>query len=92
VDSNQKEIVSALRKAGATVQVLSSVGDGCPDILVGHRSKNYLLEIKDGTAPPSQRKLTPDEQNWHDAWAGSVQTVHSLWEALGTIGIKTVPE
>ena len=43
IDANQNEIVDALRKAGCSVQILSSVGKGCPDILVGRGGRNYLL-------------------------------------------------
>ena len=87
VDSNQKEIVAALRGAGATVQHLHTVGQGCPDILVGYRSRNYLMEIKDGAKPPSKQKLTPDEEEWHAAWKGDVQVVRNAGEALFVIGV-----
>lgn len=36
IDRNQPEIVEALRKAGAFVQSLAGVADGCPDLLVGY--------------------------------------------------------
>ena len=48
VDDNHREIVRALRDCGATVQDLSPVGAGCPDILVGWQGRNHLIEIKDG--------------------------------------------
>ena len=48
VDSNQTRVVKALRELGATVQHLHAVGKGCPDIVVGYKNRNYLLEIKDG--------------------------------------------
>ena len=44
VDANQPEIVAALRAAGATVQHLHEVGQGCPDILAGFRGRNYLID------------------------------------------------
>lgn len=82
VDTNQKEIVDALRKAGATVQSLATVGKGCPDIVVGYRGKNMLMEIKRNDVPPSQQKLTADELAWHEAWRGMVAIVKSPEEAL----------
>ena len=82
VDANQSDIVKALRKLGASVQTLHEVGKGCPDILVGHRSKNYLLELKDGTKSPSRRKLTDDEFRWHATWNGTVYVVESVDEAI----------
>ncbi len=86
IDANQPEIVQALRDVGASVSVTSMVGKGFPDIVVGYRGQNYLIEIKDGSKPPSQRKLTPDEQEWHDLWRGTVHIANSTDEALKIIG------
>ena len=70
VDSNQAEVVEALRTVGATVQSLAAVGVGVPDLLVGFRLKTYLLEIKDGKKPPSARRLTDEQLIWHGSWSG----------------------
>jgi hypothetical protein len=88
VDTNQSAIVEALRGAGATVLHLHTIGKGCPDIAVGIHGRNYLLEIKNGSKSPSKRKLTPDEQKWHEAWRGEVCIVSSEAEALAAIGAK----
>jgi hypothetical protein len=80
VDRNQKEIVEHLRKRGATVQPLHTVGRGCPDLLVGYGGQNYLVEVKDGEKSPSQRKLTPDEDAWHWMWKGQVEVVTCPWD------------
>jgi hypothetical protein len=77
VDANQPEIVAALRGVGATVEHLHAVGCGCPDILVGFRGRNYLLEIKAGQANLNLREL-----EWHSAWRGDVKIVHTPDEAL----------
>lgn len=69
-DANQAEIVEALRKAGARVQPLHQVGQGVPDLLIGFKGQTLLMECKDGSKPPSARKLTPDQQEWLDAWTG----------------------
>ena len=83
VDLNQAQIVLALRKVGAKVEMLHQLGHGVPDILVGFRNQLMLMEIKDGSLPPSGRKLTPDEQEWHDAWSGfPVYVISSVPEAL----------
>lgn len=87
VDANQKQIVKALRQAGATVQHLHAVGAGCPDLLVGFRRINYLMEVKDGKKPPSARKLTADQVEWHDEWRGWAHVVKSVDEALAVLGI-----
>ena len=71
VDANQADIVAALRSIGCTVQTLHTVGKGCPDLLVGFKGQTLLMEVKDGRRPPSDRKLTPDQREWHAAWAGA---------------------
>lgn len=87
VDANQAEIVAALRRAGCSVQSLAAVGNGVPDLLVGSRGLNWLLECKDGDKPPSKRRLTADEMEWRDAWCGSVVTVYGPQDALEAIGL-----
>ena len=86
VDANQAQIVKYLRNAGATVQSIASIGSGCPDIIVGYRGKNWLFEIKDGSKSPSQRKLTSDEELWHEIWRGQVAVVNHAMQALEIIG------
>ena len=76
----------ALRRVGASVQSLASVGRGCPDLLVGYYDRLFLFEIKDGAKPPSARKLTPDERAWHDRWCTPVHIVCSVDDALRAIG------
>jgi hypothetical protein len=64
------------------------VGDGCPDLLVAFRGTWFVLEVKDGSKPPSHRKLTPEEQMWllrFDELA-PVYVVNSTQEALEVIG------
>lgn len=84
-DANQTEIVNALRAVGASVEILSGVGRGHPDLEIGYKGRNYLLEIKDGRKPPSRRRLTPDEAVWHSSWRGWVRVVNSVDEALAAI-------
>lgn len=75
VDANHAEIVRALRKAGATVQSLAEIGDGCPDLLVGLAGKTVLIEVKDSAQPPSKRQLTDDQLRWHGAWNGGTLAI-----------------
>jgi hypothetical protein len=87
IDANQLSIVRTLRQTGASVQSLAAAGGGVPDLLVGVRGKNFLLEVKDGSNPPSKRKLTPDQIIWHRDWLGQVVVVNNEDEALEAIGI-----
>lgn len=90
IDGNQPDIVKALQAAGATVRSLAAVGSGCPDLLVGFRGQNFLLEVKDGRLPPSERGLSEDEAAFHSQWRGQVLTVLDAHDALRAIGSTAV--
>lgn len=92
IDSNQPEIVEALRKAGAFVQSLAGVADGCPDLLVGYGGVTMVLEVKDGSLPPSARRLTPDQLKWHGQWKGGpLAVVCDVESALRVLGVMCPP-
>lgn len=86
VDDNQGAIVAALRRAGAAVQSLAMVGNGCPDLLVSFRGRTLVLEVKDGSKVPSARRLTPKEEAWSSTWPGEWHLVESPEDALRAIG------
>jgi len=75
VDDNQAAIVAALRAIGCTVQSLAAIGKGCPDLLVGCNGKTALIEVKDGSKSPSERRLTPEQLKWHAKWNGGTLAV-----------------
>lgn len=85
VDANQSEIVDALRKIGASVTPIHTVGKGCPDLIAGFRGKNFLLEVKDGSKPPSARKLTDDEAIWFGNWKGEAHIVETAEQAIAIL-------
>ncbi len=85
VDANHAEIVSAFRKFGCSVLPLHVVGGGCPDLAVGKNSKTVLVEVKDGSKPPSARSLTKDEQKFHEEWRGSVFVVENLGDVIALV-------
>lgn len=88
VDANHSLIVRALRDAGCSVETrLAEIGFGCPDLLVGLRGQNFLLEIKNGLESPSKRRLTEQEKVWHQTWRGQVSTVESVEDALRACGL-----
>lgn len=85
-DANQHPIVKALKDifGPSCVFDLSTVGKGCPDLMVGVRGKTLLMEIKtdDGT-------LTPSQIWFHRNWDGQVAVVRSLADALKVIERET---
>jgi len=86
VDANQPAIVRALRDIGASVQHLHMVGHGCPDILVGYRGVNYLMEIKSD----EKASFTDDEIKWRQEWFGNMFVVTSPEQAIEIV--RTNPQ
>jgi hypothetical protein len=83
VDGNQSEIVDDLRLIpGCTVAVLSAVGNGVPDLLIGYRGFNFLVELKDPTKPKGDQELTPAQVKFHAEWKGQVLKAFSYLEIL----------
>jgi hypothetical protein len=70
IDANQKAIVETLRRAGCRVAITSMLGKGHPDLMIGYAGTIVVAELKDGSKPKSERRLTQAEQRWHDEWAG----------------------
>lgn len=85
VDSNQSRIVKELRQAGCSVAMTSDLGCGFPDILVGLKGVNVLAEIKDPNQPPSKRRLTADEKDFHDSWRGQVCVIETAEDLLSKL-------
>lgn len=58
------------------------------DLVVSFRGAVFLLEVKRNDVSPSQKKLTPAEQKFHDEWGDVARIVETVEEALLTIGAK----
>ena len=86
IDQNQTEIVKALRKVGCSVLSLAALGKGAPDLLLGYKGKNVLLEIK-----RPKGKLNDQQQEFRIMWRGDLCVVRSVDEALMVIGLSTRP-
>jgi hypothetical protein len=60
VDANQTQVVSALRAAGASVEII-----GLPvDLLVCIAGKFAFMEVKDGAKVPSAQKKTDVQEKF----------------------------
>ncbi len=75
IDATQDQVVSLARAFGATVQSLATVGNGCPDLLIGYKGHTVLVEVKDGGKPPSQRALNENQLKWWANWQGGTLVV-----------------
>lgn len=89
VDANQPEIVKAFRTLGATVKTMHTVGGGFPDLCVAVPGKTFLVEIKDGSKPPSARELTPDQVTFHATWPDKIEIVTSVDDVARIMGAKS---
>ncbi len=89
IDDNQNQVVKALRQIpGVSVFITSMVGRGYPDLNIGFKGENLLIELKDGSKTASRKKLTEDEKKFHKDWKGSVHIVESLEDVLSILKIK----
>lgn len=94
-DENQAEIVAALRGVGASVAITSQAGKGFPDLVVGFRGVNYLIEVIGPGKIRNYRKtggLMPNQVEWHDAWRGQCAVAHNVEEALAIIGMGSIEQ
>ena len=83
-DANEPEIIAALKAVGCSILQLDAI-----DLLVGRAGKNYLLEVKDGSKPPSGRKLTPKEETLMREWRGDpIAIVKNVEEAMSAVGLR----
>lgn len=88
-DANHASVRDALRKAGLWVCDTAAMGNGFPDLLAWRKTTGFvLLEVKDGTLPPSARKLTEAEADFFDSCPGPVHVVNSVEEAFAALGLK----
>ena len=84
IDTNQKEIVEALRNAGATVVSLAAMKHGCPDLLCGYAGETILMEIK----RDAKSKYTPDQLDFLGKWrGGAICRIDSVEAAIRCLGI-----
>lgn len=79
-DGNEKEIVAALRAAGASVVPVSV--SGLSDLIVGYQDQTFLIEIK-----TKKGKLTDAQVRFRADWQGApVITARTVDDALKAIG------
>lgn len=87
-DDNENEIVLFLRSCGAYVKPVNHAG--LFDLLVNYNGHTILLEVKDGSKPPSARGLSEAEQKFHNEWPGNnlfvVTSVEDVVEILKNCG------
>ena len=85
VDGNHAEIKRALRAVGCDVFDASRFGGSFPDLVVGRNNRSMLLEVKDGSKPPSARKPSEGQESFAANWRGHYALVTSVEEAIDAV-------
>jgi hypothetical protein len=77
-DSNQSDIVQAMRDLGATVTSMHQLGKGIADLLVSWRQQWFVMEVK----ASAKEKLTEDQIDWIGKQRAAVVIITSPDEAV----------
>ena len=91
IDANQPDIFKLWRRLGVLVTDTSGMGDGFPDAMLAYRGKLILVEIKDGSKPPSAQRLTAAQEVFHGqhrAHGVEIPIVRTEADALAVIGAR----
>jgi hypothetical protein len=83
LDSNHDDIVGWFEQYGAIVKSLAAVGDGWPDLIVCHRGRLILVEVKSayGKLQPNQREIA---QWWPVYEARTLDDVRAILTGTAT--------
>jgi hypothetical protein len=82
VDENQRTITHTFIAMGASVLNLSTVGRGCPDLLIGYRGVSCLVEVKSSDKSTYTEPQVKFMQEWR---GGPVSRVDSVDAAIRLI-------
>ena len=80
-DDNHKEISLTFERLGWSVLDIYQIPN-CADIIVGKWNHSIVIEIKDGSKPPSKRKLTQGEISFRDRWRGDYRIVTCIQDVI----------
>jgi len=80
-DANHNEIDAVFKSLGYRTMDLSQLKNAC-DMLAEKGNKVWLVEIKDGSKAPSQRKLTEGEKKFAEKWNGIWIKIESVDDVI----------
>ena len=80
-DDNHSEISNAFERLGWSVLDIHQIPN-CADIIVGKWKRSIVIEIKDGSKPPSKQKLTQGEISFRDRWRGDYRIVKRIQDVI----------
>ena len=73
-DANHGEVAAAFERLGCSVWKVNDV----VDLVIGYGGIAFLIEVKDGTKPPSAQKLTPREEKFRKSWTGGLYLIRNM--------------
>ena len=80
-DDNHNEVVKVFNSLGWAVLDISQLKNCC-DAFVSKSGITVAVEIKDGSKPPSKRKLTEGELKFKNRWKGKYAIIESVDDVL----------
>ena len=78
-DKYQSDYVTLLRDCGVSVVILSQVGDGVTDLLLGYRGETDLAEVKNGE---TNWKYTTAQEEFRALWRGKPPLLFDSLESV----------
>ena len=88
-DTNESDIVDALKALGASVYQMDGCGAGFPDLFIGFQGRNILIEVKNPKTKngrtyhaAKQGGLDDDQALWHLRHEGQVAVATTVDEAI----------
>ena len=78
-DANHDRVGARFKAYGFEMEDTHHVGNGFPDWLGSSKRTGWTfgVEVKDGEKPPSARKLTDFEKDFHARWPGPLFIVET---------------
>ncbi len=81
-DRNHAEVMDVFRSLCPVVEDHSQGDHGYDLLILNARGVAWVVEIKDGSLPPSRRALTPNEKAARIRWGRRFRVVTSIDEAI----------
>ena len=90
IDANHPEMRDMARKLGASWLDCHQLKNAC-DAFLSYKGQTWAIEVKDGSKPPSARKLTEGEQKFKDMWElnGSYAILETPDDLLTLLGVQS---
>jgi hypothetical protein len=86
-DGPHASVRDGLRACGCQVWDCSKYGGGFPDLLVSHRGRLWLLEVKNPERSKGRRELRGQQADFYAKFSEHTRIVMSLDDALAVLGL-----